>query len=88
MNRFNHQVDNLTGAWNSIQQIAFEGAGLKAVFEHVRNLVLATLPDIVDRLSAGNTALVRARLTSGLGTWPAYQSCLIHAKRQSNSQMR
>jgi hypothetical protein len=43
MNRFNHQVDNLTGAWNSIQQIAFEGAGLKAVFEHVRNLVLATL---------------------------------------------
>jgi phosphoglycerol transferase MdoB-like AlkP superfamily enzyme len=43
MNQFNHHVENLTGAWNSFQQIAFEGAGLKAVFEHVRNLVLATL---------------------------------------------
>ena len=43
MNQFNHHVENLTGAWNSFQQIAFEGAGLKDVFEHVRNLVLATL---------------------------------------------
>ena len=43
MNQFNHYVENLTGAWNSFQQIAFEGAGLKDVFEHVRNLVLATL---------------------------------------------
>ena len=43
MSQFNHHVENLTGAWNSFQQIAFERAGLKAVFEHVRNLVLATL---------------------------------------------
>jgi hypothetical protein len=43
MNQFNHYVQNLTGAWNSFQQIAFEGAGLKDVFEHIRNLVLATL---------------------------------------------
>jgi len=43
MNQFNHHLENLTGAWNSFQQITFEGAGLKAVFEHVRNLVLATL---------------------------------------------
>jgi ABC-type bacteriocin/lantibiotic exporter with double-glycine peptidase domain len=36
MNQFEHYVENLTGVWNSFQQVAFERAGLKAVFDHVR----------------------------------------------------
>ena len=43
MNQFKRYAENLTGVWNSFQQMAFERAGLKAVFDHVRNLVLATL---------------------------------------------
>jgi hypothetical protein len=43
MNQFKHYVENLIGVWNSFQQIAFERAGLEAVFNHVRNLVIGTL---------------------------------------------
>lgn len=33
----------VTGAWKIFQRIAFEQAGLEAVFNHVRNLVISTL---------------------------------------------
>ena len=36
-------MEKITGAWKSFQRIAFEQAGLEAVFNHVRNLVISTL---------------------------------------------
>ena len=36
-------MEKVTGAWKSFERIAFEQAGLEAVFQHVRNLVISTL---------------------------------------------
>jgi hypothetical protein len=43
MNQPNHCREKVAGAWKSFQRIAFEQAGLEAVFNHVRNLVISTL---------------------------------------------
>ncbi|MGA8658747.1 MAG: hypothetical protein WB586_21640 [Chthoniobacterales bacterium] len=36
-------MERVTGAWESLQRIVFEQAGLETVFVHVRNLVIPTL---------------------------------------------
>lgn len=51
----------VTGAWKSFQRIAFEQAGLEAVFNHVRNLVISTLI-----IGAGVQATVHGPSTAAL----------------------
>ena len=36
-------IEKVTGTWKSLHRTTFEQAGLEAVFNHVRNLVVSTL---------------------------------------------
>ncbi len=43
MKQADRYMENVIEAWKSLHRITFEQGGLEAVFNHVRNLVIATL---------------------------------------------